>query len=139
MNYPHPRPQKFTVRIGKSSAGLGLFAKEEIPPNRFVIEYWGKLVLDKVADTVSGRYLFGLGNGKTILGGTRKNIARYINHACRPNAEARTYGNRIYIYSKKRINAGDEITYSYGKEYTDAFIKPYGCLCKTCTKRKGKK
>ena len=132
---PLPRPPQFRLRVGKSANGFGLFAQEEIPAGRFVIEYWGKLVPDEVADKVAGRYLFDLENGNTILGGTRKNIARYINHACRPNAEARAVGNRLFIFSTKRIKAGEEIGYNYGKDYFKTFIKPNGCRCKTCMKR----
>ncbi len=136
MAYPTPRPPVFPLRVGKSTSGFGIFAVEDIPAKRFIIEYWGKLVPSEVADTVGGRYLFDLENGKTILGSTRKNIARYINHACRPNAETRGSGNRIYIFSTKRIKAGEEITYNYGKEYFTAFIKPHGCRCRTCMKAK---
>ena len=135
MPHPFPRPPVFSLRVGKSASGFGLFATEEIPAKRFIIEYWGKLVRSEVADTVGGRYLFDLENGKTVLGGTRKNIARYANYACRPNAEVRISKNRIFLYSTKRIKAGDEVTYDYGKEYVDTYIKPHGCLCKTCLKR----
>lgn len=135
MDYPFPRPPRFSLRVGKSLTGFGLFANEDIPPRRFIIEYWGKLVSTKVADTVGGRYLFDLENGKTVLGSTRKNIARYANHACRSNAEVRIAKNRIYLYSTKRIKAGEEVTYDYGKEYFNMFIKPHGCLCKTCRKK----
>ncbi len=138
MPYPSPRPPIFELRVGKSSTGFGIFAVEEIPARRYIIEYWGKLVPNKVAEEVCGRYLFELDNGKTVLGGTRKNTARYVNHACRPNAEVRFSKNRIYIYSTKRIKAGDEVTYDYGKEYFKAFIKPSGCLCRTCVKRRKK-
>ncbi len=139
MPHPIPRPPIFSLRVGKSAAGFGLFAEEEIPARRFIIEYWGKLVPNNIADRVAGRYLFDLENGKTILGGTRKNIARYANHACRPNAEIRIAKNRVYLYSLKRIKAGEEIAYDYGKEYFDAFIKPRGCICKTCMKKRGRK
>ncbi len=129
-----PRPSPFKLRVGKSAAGFGLYAEQTIPKNRFIVEYWGKLVKDEVADKVAGRYLFALDNGKTILGGLRKNIARYVNHACRPNAEARGIGNRVLIYSKKPIKAGEEITYNYGKDYFTRIIKPEGCRCRTCAK-----
>jgi len=136
MIYPFPRPPQFRLRVSKSATGFGLFAVEEIPARRFIIEYWGKLVPSDVADKVGGRYLFDLENGKTILGSTRKNIARYANHGCRPNAEVRISKNRVYIYSTKRIKAGEQVAYDYGKEYFDTFIKPRGCLCRTCEKRK---
>jgi SET domain-containing protein len=138
MPYPIPRPQIVPLRVGRSQSGLGIFAVEDIPKNTFLIEYWGKLVSSDVADRVGGRYLFDLENGKAVLGGTRKNIARYINHACRPNAEVRFSKNRIYIYSTKRIKAGEEITYDYGKEYFNEYIKPHGCRCASCVKKNGR-
>lgn len=137
MTYPLPRPSKFPVRVGRTKAGLGLYAVTDIPKSRFIIEYWGDIVTDEAAENIYGRYLFDLGNGKTISGGTRKNIARYINHACRPNSEPRQVGDRIYIYSTKPIKAGQEITYNYGKEYADTFIHPH-CRCLTCEKRKAR-
>ncbi len=135
MAYPQPRPSKYPVRVGRSVAGLGLYARTNIPKNRFVIEYWGEIVDDQTADKINGRYLFDLGDGKTISGGTRKNLARYINHACRPNCEARQVQDRMYIFSIKPIKAGEELTYDYGKEYVKTFIKPH-CSCKTCVLRK---
>lgn len=138
MLYPSPRPPRFPLRVGRSASGFGIFAVEEIPAHRFVIEYWGKLVRSEKADEIGGRYLFDLENGKTILGGTRKNIARYANHACRPNAEVRISKNRVYLYSTKRIKAGDEVTYDYGKEYFDEFITKRNCRCRTCVKHRRK-
>lgn len=117
-------------------SGLGVFALEDIPKGRFVIEYWGKLVSDDDAQYIGGRYLFEIGNGKTIAGATKKNDARYINHACRPNAEVRIVGNKVFIFSLKKIKQGEEITYDYGKEYFDYFIKPHGCRCATCSKKR---
>ncbi|OGH62102.1 MAG: hypothetical protein A2848_01340 [Candidatus Magasanikbacteria bacterium RIFCSPHIGHO2_01_FULL_50_8] len=131
MARPH-RPPQFKLRTRKSAAGIGLYAEEAIPKNRFVIEYWGKLVSDARAEKILGKYLFDLENGKHIAGGTRKNIARYINHSCRPNCESRTVGNRVYIFSIKKIKAGDELTYDYGEEYFDGFIKEVGCRCVKC-------
>lgn len=136
MAYPFPRPPIFPLRVGRSVTGFGIFAVEDIPAKRFVIEYWGKLVRSEIADKVGGRYLFDLENGKTILGSTRKNIARYVNHACRPNAEVRISKDRVYIYSTKRIKAGEQVTYDYGKDYFDTFIKSHRCLCRTCVKRR---
>ncbi len=136
MKYPYPRPSKYKLRVRKSKTGHGLFAEEAIPKRRFVIEYWGKIVNDEEAQKIGGRYLFDLERGKTINGANRDNTARYINHSCRANCEARQIGNRIFIISVKNIKPGDEITYDYGKEYVGSYIKPYGCLCPPCeTKR----
>lgn len=138
MPHPVPRPQQFAVKVKKGVSGLGLFADEPIPPGRFIIEYYGTLITDDEANEIGGRYLFDLENGKAIDGSPRTNIARYANHACRPNSEVRVVGNRVFIFSTKRIPAGEEITYDYGKEYTDEYIKPYGCRCKTCEKKRAK-
>lgn len=136
MPHPSPRPPIYTLVVKKSATGYGLFAGQAIPAHRFLIEYWGPIVSDDEANRVRGRYLFEIGKNKTILGGLRNNIARYANHACRPNAEARIIKGRVFLFSKKAIHEGDEITYNYGKEYVDAFIKPHGCRCASCQKKR---
>lgn len=138
MKHPFPRPQKYQSHVKKSKTGHGLFAVDKIPANRFIIEYWGTLVTDDEAQKIGGRYLFELENGKTIVGTTRLNTARYANHSCKPNAEVRITGNRVFIFSTKRIQPGEEIVYDYGKEYFNAFIKPKGCLCHPCITKKSK-
>jgi SET domain-containing protein len=62
-------------------------------------------------------------------GSPRWNTARYINHSCRPNAEAFESRGKIRIKAKRRIKAGDEITYNYGRDYFETFIEPIGCKC----------
>lgn len=136
MQRQTPRPPQFALRVRKGTSGLGLFAEESIPKGRFIIEYHGTILTDKEAQEIGGRYLFELGNGNTIEGSMRKNIARYANHSCKPNAEVRIQGNHIYIFSLKKILAGDEIVYDYGKEYHDFFIKPHGCRCQPCKKKR---
>lgn len=69
----------------------------------------------------------------------RKNVARYINHSCRPNAESdvRPRERKVFIRAIKNIEAGDEINYDYGTDYFKAYLKPIGCKCASCeTKRK---
>lgn len=97
-----------------------------------MVEYIGKVMSDEKAQEVGGRYLFEIGNGKTIEGSSRKNTARYANHSCRPNCEVRTHGDHVEIWSIKRMQSGEELTYDYGKEYVDYYIKPHGCRCKKC-------
>ncbi len=132
MPHPYPRPPRYALRVRRSTSGLGLFADEPIPKDRFVIEYWGEVVPNEISDNVGGRYLFDLDNGYTILGATRKNIARYANHSCDPNCETRIDGNRVFLFSIRPITSGEPITYDYGKEYFDEFIKPHGCKCASC-------
>ena len=73
-----------------------------------------------------------------IDGSPRSNKARYINHSCEPNAKAYKNGLRVWIWSIRAIEAGEEITCHYGKEYFDDFIKPIGCKCAKCVKKSRK-
>ena len=71
----------------------------------------------------------------------RKNIARYINHSCKPNAESdvKPRKRRVFIRAIKNIEEGEEITYDYGAEYFKAYLKPIGCKCDACEMKRRKK
>ena len=45
---------------------------------------------------------------------------------------------RVRIKTIKNIAPGDEITYNYGKDYVDAYIKPHGCKCDKCIETRAK-
>ena len=124
---------KHEYAVRRTTTGLGLFASEAIPAGRRIIEYTGPLVSnDEVERRNWGKYFFAVNTKWSIDGTPRSNTARYINHSCRPNAEAIVTGRRVWIWSKRRIKAGEEITYDYGKEYFDEHIKPVGCKCEKC-------
>jgi uncharacterized protein len=123
-------------RVGRSRTGLGLFAVEPIKKGSFIAEYWGKLISTKTADDRNSKYLFEINTRWTVDGGDRRNIARYINHSCKPNAQTYIVKHAIKIRALKTIKPGDEITYNYGRNYFDTFIKPIGCKCAACTKKK---
>jgi SET domain-containing protein len=123
MPYRKPRPTKHAFVVKKSSAGLGLFAASPIQRKDFVIEYWGTLITDDEAEKKGGKYLFDIQDTKlTIDGATRKNLARYMNHSCKPNCEPILDGKRMFIYAIRNITPGEELTYDYGKEYFDEYI-----------------
>lgn len=128
------RPQ---VTVKRSSAGLGLFAAEPIAKDQLIIEYTGERITEAEANRRGGKYLFEVTDNLTIDGKGRENTARYINHACKPNAEAEhdEEEDRIYIRAKRNIKPGEEITYHYGKTYFAEYIKPHGCRCATCQAR----
>lgn len=128
--------------IKRSNTGLGLFAVKPIPKGTRIVEYTGSLISNAEVEKRVGKYFFGINAKWSIDGSARSNIARYINHSCRPNAEALISGRRVWIWSKRNILSGQEITYHYGKEYFEGIIKPRGCRCEKCdsesnrTKRK---
>ncbi|HDQ16886.1 MAG TPA: SET domain-containing protein [Candidatus Vogelbacteria bacterium] len=124
--------KSFNYRIGRSSAGLGLFAQKEYKRGEKIIEYTGELISTDEANERGGKYLFEINSRWTIDGKDRKNISRYINHSCQPNAEAVISGRRVFIFARKKIKIGEEICYDYGREYYDEYIKPLGCKCSAC-------
>jgi SET domain-containing protein len=128
-------------RVGRSETGLGLFATDVIEKGTFIIEYAGPRIPNEEAHRRrSARYLFEINSRWTIDGSPRWNTARYINHSCRPNAEAVVSRGRIRIKAIRRIRPGDEITYNYGRNYFETFIKPTGCKCLSCrTERPGRR
>jgi SET domain-containing protein len=117
------------VTVKKGINGLGLFSKVEMKKRDKVIEYVGDKITPEEADRRGGKYLFEVDKKLTLDGKARSNVARYINHSCVPNCEAEVDGKQVFIYAIKKIMPGDELTYNYGKEYFDEYIKPKGCLC----------
>jgi len=130
-------------RIGRSRTGLGLFATKPIKKGTRIIRYFGPLLDSKKEDqdAIENKYLFELTNRWTIDGSIRENVARYINHACKPNAESdvRPRKRKVYIRAIKNIEPGEEINYDYGTDYFKAYLKPIGCKCDSCEKKRKKK
>lgn len=124
------------VKAKKSSAGLGLFAMEEIPKGVCIIEYVGRDISGPEEFTSRSKYLFEITKKITIDGQARSNTARYINHSCRPNAEPIIYKRRAFILSTKKIAAGEEIVYDYGKDYWEEHIGPEHCRCPKCVEKR---
>jgi hypothetical protein len=132
-----------SFRVGRSKTGLGLFATQPIKKGTKIVRYFGPLLDSKKKkdDAVENKYLFQLNDRWTIDGSVRKNVARYINHSCKPNAESdvNPRKKRVIIRSIKKIEAGDEINYDYGTEYFKAYLKPIGCKCDSCEKKRARK
>lgn len=129
-----------TCRIGRSRTGLGLFATTPIARGMLIAEYIGPRIPTKEARAKErergARYMFEIDSRWSIDGSPRSNIARYANHACKPNAEAIDCDGRIYLRARRQIAAGDEITYDYGKSYFELFFAGGRCRCATCVPEK---
>ncbi len=130
-------------RVGRSRTGLGLFATRPIKKGAKIVRYFGPLLdcRKKKHDAIENKYLFELNGRWTIDGSIRKNIARYINHACKPNAESdvSVRKRKVVIRAIKKIEPGEEINYDYGTDYFKAYLKPIGCKCDACEKKRKKK
>ena len=134
---------KKPYRVGRSRTGLGLFATKRIKKGAKIVRYFGPLLDSKKKkdDAVENKYLFELNGRWTIDGSVRENIARYINHACKPNAESdvRPRKRKVFIRAIRNIEPGEEINYDYGTDYFKAYLKPIGCKCAACEKKRKKK
>jgi hypothetical protein len=129
-------------RVGRSRTGLGLFATKPIKKGTKIVRYFGPLLdsRNKKHEAIENKYLFELNGRWTIDGSVRRNVARYINHACRPNAESDVSARKrkVVIRAIKNIEPGEEINYDYGSDYFKAYLKPIGCKCAACEKKRKK-
>src|ERR1700676_1427817 len=134
---------KKPYRVGRSRTGLGLFATKPIKKGAKIVRYFGPLLDSKNEqhDAIENKYLFELNGRWTIDGSVRKKIGRYINHACKPNAESDVTPRKgkVVIPAIKKIEPGEEINYDYGTDYFKAYLKPIGCKCAPCEKKRKKK
>jgi uncharacterized protein len=134
-------PSRF-YRIGRSATGLGLFATRPIKRAAYIATYRGPRVSTEESDRREARgakYMFELNARWTVDGSPRWNVARYINHSCRPNAKPVGRNGGIVIVALRRIEPGEEITYHYGKDYVEYFFRNGGCHCAPCRKRRARR
>jgi len=109
----------FRLEIRPSSIHRwGVYAGEEIPARRKVIEYTGERIsrreTKRRADE-QGRmiYLFTLDNYWTLDGTVGGSGAEYINHCCDPNIVTVIRQGHILYVSRRPIRKGEELTVDY--------------------------
>jgi uncharacterized protein len=131
--------RKRSFRVGRARTGLGLFATQPIKKSAFIVEYKGRKLTTGEADKLEARgnrYLYEINSRWTIDGTSRRNLGRYANHSCRPNAESHSIGHKVILRAIKNIRPGDEITYSYGTDYLVNVITRRGCKCDKCREKR---
>lgn len=129
---------QYKLKVGRSKTGLGLYALEPIPKGKKIIEYVGRILTSEEGDETYNRYVFTINKKIDIDGSPRFNTARYINHSCRPNAESVVMKDHVWVRATKNIKLGEELTYDYGKEYFDEYIKSANCRCPKCVEKRAK-
>ena len=97
--------------------GTGVYARIPIPEETRILEYVG----ERLSKEVSWRrrqennfFIFTVTEDFDIDGAVEWNPARFINHSCAPNCEARSEDEQIWIYALREIAAGEELTFNYG-------------------------
>jgi uncharacterized protein len=116
--------------------GRGVFARRDIPAGTRLVEYAGLLISKKQSAELSqkqNRYLFTLNGASDLNGRVSWNPARLMNHSCEPNCEANVDdNNRVWIFSIKPIQRGEELTFNYGYSLDDFMNFPCRCGTPSC-------
>jgi len=123
----------FRLRLGRSKIHRwGVYAREDIPAGRKVIEYTGEKIDQAEADRRDdSRYLFILDEKWVIDGGVDGSGAEFINHSCSPNLVTRIMKKHILYMSRRPIRKGEELTVDYNYDDTDETIR-CACGAKSC-------
>ncbi len=123
-------------RVKKSNIDKrGLYASQNIKTGEKIIEYIGRLISKKEAETNSkfdnkkDIYLFNINEKWDLDGDYRWNTARLINHSCNPNCEVEGKGLKLWIVAIKDIKKGEELSYDYGFSYSKEDLKNFVCRC----------
>jgi uncharacterized protein len=108
------------VRRRSGLHGYGVFAAEVIAKNKRIIDYAGELVLNRESVEREVRYLeegcvwvFRVNRRWSRDAAVNGNIARFINHSCRPNCWWEVVDKTIWIRASRTIQPGEELTYDY--------------------------
>jgi len=126
------------VRKRSDVHGVGVFARERISKNTRIVDYAGELVRNRDTGPREKRYqargciwifrVNRLWSRDAAVGG---NIARFINHSCRPNCWVEIAGTTIWIRASRTIDAGEELTYDYSTDGEPTIA----CRCRAgCTR-----
>jgi hypothetical protein len=126
-----PAHERRLVRRRSRIAGWGVFARTPIPKNTRIVAYAG----EKITRTECRRrerrqnarghvWCFILNRRWARDASVGGNVARYINHACRPNCYVEIADDVIWIRASRTIRRGEELTYDY------ALSPPLGVPCR---------
>lgn len=129
-----PKLANFKLGVGRSRIErFGVFAGETIPARKRVIQYTGERIgarealrraIKKLWTGKGGRiYTVRLNQRWKLDGSVGGSGAELINHSCDPNLTMRTIHGQIFLYSFRKIRAGEELTVDYG------FRRSCPCRC----------
>ena len=114
-------------------AGWGVFATSAISKNTRIIHYAGEKISNRESLKRERRYIqkghiwcFKLTNRTVIDAGVGGNVARYINHGCKPNCYIDIKKGVIWIRASRAIRKGEELVYDYNTD-GDGLIE---CRCR---------
>ena len=119
--------------------GYGVFAEETINKNKRIVDYAGELINNQQSERREDKYLakgciwvFRVNRNWSRDAAVDGNIARFINHSCRPNCWIEVVDKTIWVRAAKKIRKGEELTYDYNTEGD----KVIPCKCRPGCKTK---
>mgnify|MGYP002084413869 CR=1 FL=1 len=97
-----------------------MYASRTIPRSTRIIDYAGEKISNQqslrreIAYMKRGHiWCFKLTNRTVIDAYVGGNLARFVNHSCRPNCHIQIRNGTIWICASRTIKKGEEITYNY--------------------------
>src|SRR5690348_17070699 len=107
------------VRRRSKVHGHGVYAAQPISKNTRIIDYDGQLIRNGPACEARERrymkegciWVFRVNRAWSRDAAIGGNIARFINHACRPNCYFQVVDKTIWIRASRNIRTGEELTY----------------------------
>ncbi len=100
-----------------------MFAAEPISKNTRIIDYAGELVRSRDSEAREEKYLkagciwvFRVNRTWSRDAAVGGNMARFINHSCRPNCWIEIVDKTIWIRASRPIRKGEELTYDYATD-----------------------
>jgi SET domain-containing protein len=101
----------------------GVFSTTSIPKNKRIVHYAGEKISNQESLKRESRYIrgghiwcFKLTNRTVIDAGVGGNVARFINHSCKPNCYIDIKAGVIWIRAARAIRRGEELTYDYNTD-----------------------
>jgi SET domain-containing protein len=100
--------------------GWGVFAEQRITKNTRIIDYAGEKISHQESLKRERRFIkrgwiwcFQINRRWVRDAAVGGNLARFINHSCRPNCYVHIVGDTIWIRAARHIRKGEELTYDY--------------------------
>jgi SET domain-containing protein len=113
----NPKAAYYRLQIRRSLLhGYGVFTLEDIPRGRRVIEYTGKRLTFEQAWKIGAQreiYVVKMNSPWCLDGSSGGSGAQFINHSCNSNLLWRCVSNRLFLFSRRKIRAGEELTVTY--------------------------
>jgi SET domain-containing protein len=125
-----PRFACFKLQVRRSRIHRwGLYAGEDIPRRRKIIEYTGERISRRETKRRAQgplNYIFTLNSYWNIDGSVGGSGAQYINHSCDPNCYAWIHKEHILYMSARDIRKGEELTIDY---HFEKDVEKVACCC----------